>query len=402
MKYDLVFEGGGAKGIVFVGALEVLEQQEGYSFGRLLGTSAGAITAAFVAAGYTACEMQEKMAGTQDGRSIFAHFLETPTDLDEAILQSGAVRKFLSSMTQPYVPPFLKEWLDERLMKRLAAHTGLRRLLLFTEYGGWYVANKFLDWLRQELNSGYYQDQPRNFADMTLAAFFEATGVELSLAAADITAQKLMILNHQTAPELPLVWAVRMSMSVPFLWQEVLWRAEWGVYRDKPVSGHVVVDGGLLSNFPLELFVSNDGRVTSVVGAKESDAVLGLLIDESLPVAGAILPETRPSKDWISELPTVQRLASIIDTATSARDKMVIDDFEELVVRLPAQGYGTTEFNMDEERRDLLIQAGRTAMSDYLTRPPLESAKSISMDALLAEEQQAERTADRVALKILS
>ena len=42
MKYDLVFEGGGAKGIVFVGACAEFFNR-GHSFERLLGTSAGAI-----------------------------------------------------------------------------------------------------------------------------------------------------------------------------------------------------------------------------------------------------------------------------------------------------------------------------------------------------------------------
>ena len=41
---DLVFEGGGAKGMVFVGALQELLEDAKYAFGRLLGTSAGAIT----------------------------------------------------------------------------------------------------------------------------------------------------------------------------------------------------------------------------------------------------------------------------------------------------------------------------------------------------------------------
>ena len=44
MKFDLVFEGGGAKGMVFVGAMEVFEG-EGCEYGRLLGTSAGATSA---------------------------------------------------------------------------------------------------------------------------------------------------------------------------------------------------------------------------------------------------------------------------------------------------------------------------------------------------------------------
>ena len=42
-EFDLVFEGGGAKGIVFVGALNAL-LAGGHSYRRLIGTSAGAIT----------------------------------------------------------------------------------------------------------------------------------------------------------------------------------------------------------------------------------------------------------------------------------------------------------------------------------------------------------------------
>ena len=48
---DLVFEGGGAKGMVFVGALEELFRDGTRRAGRLLGTSAGAITAVTLAAG---------------------------------------------------------------------------------------------------------------------------------------------------------------------------------------------------------------------------------------------------------------------------------------------------------------------------------------------------------------
>ena len=45
MIYDLVFEGGGAKGFVLVGAYDEFVKR-GHTHGRLLGTSAGAITAA--------------------------------------------------------------------------------------------------------------------------------------------------------------------------------------------------------------------------------------------------------------------------------------------------------------------------------------------------------------------
>src|SRR5689334_9963902 len=57
---DLVFEGGGVKGIGLVGAYAALEQ-EGWKPECVAGTSAGAITAALVAAGYTAAELRDEV-----------------------------------------------------------------------------------------------------------------------------------------------------------------------------------------------------------------------------------------------------------------------------------------------------------------------------------------------------
>ena len=57
-EVDLVFEGGGVKGIGLVGALAALEEQ-GYEPHRVAGTSAGALVAALLAAGYEAAELRE-------------------------------------------------------------------------------------------------------------------------------------------------------------------------------------------------------------------------------------------------------------------------------------------------------------------------------------------------------
>ena len=59
---DLVFEGGGVKGIALVGAYSVLEEQ-GYRPQTMAGASAGAIVAALVAAGYSAAELREILGG---------------------------------------------------------------------------------------------------------------------------------------------------------------------------------------------------------------------------------------------------------------------------------------------------------------------------------------------------
>lgn len=58
MKCDAVFEGGGVKGIAFIGGIQETERR-GYKFNQLAGTSAGAITASLLASGYTGDELEE-------------------------------------------------------------------------------------------------------------------------------------------------------------------------------------------------------------------------------------------------------------------------------------------------------------------------------------------------------
>ena len=59
----------------------------------------------------------------------------------------------------------------------------------------------------------------------------------------------------------------------------------------------------------------------------------------------------------------------MVNTMTSARDQMVLEAFETNVVRLPARGYGTVEFNMSDARRNRLIEGGRQAMRAWLATP---------------------------------
>lgn len=61
MKLDMVFEGGGAKGIAFLGALAELERR-GMEPDRIVGTSAGAIFATLLAAGFDAKSLRKAVA----------------------------------------------------------------------------------------------------------------------------------------------------------------------------------------------------------------------------------------------------------------------------------------------------------------------------------------------------
>jgi NTE family protein len=69
---NLVFEGGGVKGVAYVGALKELEKRDILAnIERIGGTSAGAINAVLLAAGYTPTETTKILFGLD-----FRNFLD--------------------------------------------------------------------------------------------------------------------------------------------------------------------------------------------------------------------------------------------------------------------------------------------------------------------------------------
>ena len=410
MLYDMVFEGGGAKGMVFVGALRELDLR-GHSPSRLMGTSAGSIMATFMAAGYTVSELADAMNEKQEGEPVFLGFLETPPVMGKEAIKSSAISKLLRAVNMKFIPDSMEEKLDEAIANAMASSSITSRIFSFIKRGGFFVAENFLTWMTEKLNTGIYpldrgnfpKGQQRTFGDMSLSEFYDATGLELSLVAADTTNSQMLILNHRTAPDCPVVWAVRMSMSIPLLWYEVLWQPEWGSYRGKDISGNTIVDGGLLSNFPIELFISTQPQVTAVMGEKVTHDlnVLGFLIDESKEVPGVGDEKLKDGGSGVkfAEMKSIQRITNLLNTVTLAHDKSVIETFERFVVRLPAKGYGTIEFDMSDEKRDLLIAAGQQAAADYFDRLEAQSF-SFGVDDITAEDLAP--TANKIAEGILN
>lgn len=378
-QIDLVFEGGGAKGMVFAGALEVLFDEYSHGYGRLLGTSAGAITAVTLAAGYTPDEMLAALRERgPDGKPVFTSFMGMPAPFGDDVVRHSAIRRALGELNLPLVPDFAEDKLDDWIARQLADRAGSRHLFSFVERGGWYSADPFLDWMKMRLDQPRPDGTPRAYSRMTLKEYFEATGVEMTLVAADTTGARMLLLNHRTAPDVPVVWAARMSMSIPLLWQEVEWQEVWGPYftwdeatgklMPNDVAGHAIVDGGVLSNFPIALFLADRPDVHAVVGPARVKNVLGLLIDESIAVPNRPPRPAATGGLAVGSLRTVQRISGLMNTVTKAHDNMAIAAFRNHVVRLPASGYGTTQFDMTDAEREALVDAGREAMRAFLAQ----------------------------------
>jgi predicted acylesterase/phospholipase RssA len=155
----------------------------------------------------------------------------------------------------------------------------------------------------------------------------------------------------------------------------MVWKDRWGAYAGKNISGHVILDGEVLSPFPIELLLSDRPDVIAWVGEKKQPHVLGLLIDESLPVPEAPPLEVDANLTALGRLPAIFSLLRTVDAVVKTRSKMTIHSVEQHIVRLPTRGYGMLEFNMSKARFEALVAAGRKAMQRYFdeTMPALLS-----------------------------
>ena len=348
-QFDIVFEGGGAKGSAFVGALTALKSA-GHTTRRLIGTSAGAITATLLAAGYSAEEMLDAVNEKTNGKPRFATFMDHPHagDFSQSQRDASDTMHVLNSIHLPAIAG--------RTLLNLLLDTPLYPTLFsIAECGGIFAGTAFLQWLTEKLAMKGIA------ATDTLATFSAKKNVDLSVVASDTTDMEMLVLNHRTAPDVPIVWAVRMSMSIPMIWREVVWQDAWGTYRGRKKADNIIVDGGVLSNFPIRLI---DQAVPEIMGDTDPAAALnlGLLLDENLAVPG--IGPTPPLP--LQEMRVVQRLGRLIDTMMGAQDNEEIRVHAGEICRLPVKGYGTTEFAMPDAKLKALVDAGGDAVAAHL------------------------------------
>lgn len=306
MRCDLVLEGGGVKGIALVGAVDVLEEH-GYEVQRVAGTSAGAIVGALVAAGL-------------------------PGERRRALMEEVDYRAFQ----------------DASLLDRLP---GGKLLSLLTEHGV-YEGGYLTRWLSDQLASCGV----RTFGDLRCddpgAAPSAGLRSRLVVMASDVTHGRLRrlpddypVLGIDDVASVLVADAVRASMSIPFFFEPVRMKGRGG----RPV---VLVDGGMLSNFPVAVFDRTDGRPPRwpTFGIKLS--------------ARAGAQAARFDCDSVTDL-----VRAMVGTMTSFYDQMHLDgdDVLDRTVFVDTFGVKSTEFDLDAATRDRLYCSGRAAAEKFLS-----------------------------------
>jgi NTE family protein len=288
LKADAVFEGGGVKGIAFVGALQVMEEN-GYTWENLAGTSAGSIVAALLSAGYTARELKPIFEELD-----YLYFLK----------KSGFGHL-------PYVGPVIELILHEGMFR------GDRIEL-------------FIDELLRRKGIHTFGDLPPG---------------KLRIIASDITRGKMLVLpddlvEYDLMPEnFSIARAVRMSSSIPFFFQPVCLKKD-----GKP---NYIVDGALLSNYPVWLF--------DVPGVPE------------WPTIGFRLQDKQRKAEEVRVSGLYSFTRSLLMTMLDAHDRLFVDKAHAIrTIFIDTLGVRGIQFQLSPELRKALFQSGEDSARRFL------------------------------------
>ncbi len=245
-----VFEGGGVKGIAYRGALEQVDTLNCW-FEAVAGASAGAITAALIAAGYAPKDLDQPMDELLDIMRI------------KGVWRAA---KSLRKEGQVYPRTEFRDTLDGFLRRKI-------------------------DDLGLPLEDG----EPLSFKTL-----YRLTGIELYVCAADITNREPIVFSHEFTPDCQVADAVVASSSIPFAFDGGMLTSNQLFQSGRTPKGtevsvrgfRTVVDGGVWTNFPMFVFKDRtfNTYMREALGLKPRDADADEAV-ESGQVVGFLLHE---------------------------------------------------------------------------------------------------------------
>ncbi|NSL50369.1 patatin-like phospholipase family protein [Calidifontibacillus erzurumensis] len=289
MEIDGVFSGGGMKAIAFVGAIEVMEQ-EGYKFKNVAGTSAGAIISALLVAGFKAKDLHQ-------------------------ILTEVDFKKFMDRPQTITLFPFLK-WAS------------------FYWKMGMFKGDALENWMGDLLKK------------RGIATFGDIEDGTLKIIASDLTRGRIMILPDDleqyglNKDQFSIAKAVRMSASIPYFFEPVK------IY-DRSGMKSVIVDGAVLSNFPIWLFEEKKKR--PVIGFRLSPQL------ENIP------------PNIINN--AVDMFPALIETMLHSHDNRYISKkVAEQIIFIPIDTVRATEFNLSRKEKKQLVEIGRKRAHEFIQK----------------------------------
>lgn len=315
---NLVFQGGGVKGIAYCGAIQVLQAQDLLrTVENVAGASAGAITAALLAVGASADEIQSIVGGTD-----FASFMDG---------RGGVVGDTV----------------------RLVKHFGI------------YKGDEIEQWFRQQIGTLTQRLTGTAQPDLTFAQLSALVAKEparfrnLYVVTTNLNRQTAEVFSAQTRPDVPLWQAVRMSMSIPLFFEAFHFNED------------VYVDGGLSWNYPIDLF---DGLMRDpVIGKPAMPPEVGVNTDTLGFSLGTREQIQHLEQDGTPPSVPVTGLESyakaLFGFMINAANRLRLDpDSMQRTVFIDNANVSTTDFTLSDELKQKLVDNGILATTAWLLR----------------------------------
>jgi NTE family protein len=312
---NLVFEGAGIRGLAYAGAIKAMEEKNVLQgIKRIGGTSAGAITALLLSIGYTSGEI-----ATIIGQTNYKKFN------DGGIPVFGGMR---------------------RLQKKF----------------GWYKGKKFERWL-SEIIAKKTGDPDMDF--QTIANKF----IPLYITGTSLNDQKAFLFSAENFPTMKVKDAVRISMSIPLYYQAVYMDDEGNTFHNakKGENYHLMVDGGFMNNFPIEIFDSTKYFDPDKPNSAQANPfTIGCRIDN----AQQITLDKDPNNKTLAPVPiksfgNYMRAFMILNMERLSRQKLTPADWAR-TISIADGSIGPKVRKMKNEKIALLVQNGYKATSQFL------------------------------------
>jgi NTE family protein len=314
---DLVLSGGGVKGIGLVGAVVAL-MEAGYAAQRVSGTSAGSIVGSIVAAA---------SLGNQ--------------------LSAEEVRELALQLDY-------HKFTDPGLFERIPV---VGPSLAILRGNGIYKGDYGHDWVRDQLkNLGV-----RTFGDLAIDddGLPPEQRYKLVVTVADVTTGQLVRLPWDyrrvyglDPDEQSVADAVRASMSIPFFFRPVTLTSSTGLTS-------TLVDGGLLSNFPID-------SLDRVDGGKPQWPSFGVTVLPNLPEGNdKVIPALAP----IRLLGPPHLLESVITTVLVGHDQAYLNQpwVSARTIRVDSTDIGFLDFDISDNEMEALYAKGYAAAEKFLS-----------------------------------
>ncbi|MDB6096800.1 MAG: patatin-like phospholipase, partial [Francisellaceae bacterium] len=391
---NLVFEGGGVKGIAYLGAIKALES-EGIlkNVKRVAGSSIGGITAFMVGLGLNASEIEQELK-----RFKFTSFQDTDSPFWSEVLktkQIGQSINSISDMTQnltkiadtapaiidalPYIGSAIAGVkLTSSLLKTggqaFSAMETIEKGMRFYNNSnfGIYKGEHFEGWakmmLAKHLGSAYTEITFRQLKQFTQInpniKEMSFTGTNLSKGEGEL---EFFNAENEKFADMPIWKALRITMAFPGIFEVVR--------MNDPITGeeHIWSDGGIKNNFPLEIYdiveyIVAEDEITSKL---TNPRTLGIKIDSVAQI-------NRDTTKIDSPLGFGKRLVQ-----TLLNDAEKIDKYKNNIIQLPDLGIGTLDFEIDQISEDKLINKAEELTKNWLNKhPELNQTTSASLENL--------------------